>query len=117
MKSATGLAYGVVGILIVTMAMVANADTFYVNGSCGNDAWTGTGRVCAAPNGPKPTRQAARHATGGQTRGARVGPRQHTGRQDPWPEHAKDRRGENAARESLPGIAGAQPWDEFVSAD
>ena len=34
MKSATGLARGVAEILIVTMVMVANADTFYVNGSC-----------------------------------------------------------------------------------
>ena len=39
-------------------AMQANADTFYVNGSCGNDAWTGTSGVCSAPNGPKLTIQA-----------------------------------------------------------
>ena len=39
-------------------AMQAGADTFYVNGSCGDDAWTGTSSVCTEPNGPKMTIQA-----------------------------------------------------------
>ncbi len=39
-------------------AMQANANTLYVNGSCGNDDWTGMSSVCAAPNGPKLTIQA-----------------------------------------------------------
>ena len=46
MKSATGLVRGVAGILIVAMTMVASADTFYVNGACGNDDWAGTSSVC-----------------------------------------------------------------------
>ena len=47
-------------LLAITAAatMQAGADTFYVNGSCGNDAWTGTSSVCSAPNGPKLTIQA-----------------------------------------------------------
>ncbi|MCH8804714.1 MAG: right-handed parallel beta-helix repeat-containing protein, partial [Planctomycetes bacterium] len=32
--------------------------TYYVNGSCGSDAWTGTNSVCVAPDGPKRTIQA-----------------------------------------------------------
>ncbi|MCC6906609.1 MAG: right-handed parallel beta-helix repeat-containing protein [Phycisphaerales bacterium] len=32
--------------------------TYYVNGSCGNDVWTGLSPVCEAPNGPKATIQA-----------------------------------------------------------
>ena len=41
-----------------TAAMQANADTFYVNGTCGDDAWTGASSVCSAPDGPKRTIQA-----------------------------------------------------------
>ena len=52
-------------LLAVTAAatMQANADTFYVNGSCGDDAWTGTSSVCSAPNGPKLTIQAGIEAS------------------------------------------------------
>jgi hypothetical protein len=32
--------------------------TYYVNGDCGNDAWSGTSDVCQAPDGPKRTIQA-----------------------------------------------------------
>jgi hypothetical protein len=32
--------------------------TYYVNGDCGSNAWTGTSSVCTAPNGPKRTIQA-----------------------------------------------------------
>ena len=41
------------------LTLTAHAQTtYYVNGSCGNDAWTGTSSVCVAPNGPKRTIQA-----------------------------------------------------------
>ena len=41
------------------VASVASAQTTYhVNGTCGNDAWTGLGSVCQAPDGPKATIQA-----------------------------------------------------------
>ena len=39
--------------------------TLYVDGSCGDDAWTGLSPVCQAPNGPKATIQAGLNA--GQT--------------------------------------------------
>ena len=39
MTRATGFANGAVGILIAALAMVANGDTFYVNGSCGDEPW------------------------------------------------------------------------------
>ena len=32
--------------------------TYYVNGACGNDGWTGTSPVCQPPDGPKATIQA-----------------------------------------------------------
>ena len=32
--------------------------TYYVDGSCGSDSWSGTSQVCAFPNGPKRTIQA-----------------------------------------------------------
>ncbi|MCH8316553.1 MAG: hypothetical protein IIA64_11315 [Planctomycetes bacterium] len=52
----------VVGLLLITT--VAGAQTsYYVNGSCGDNAWTGTSSVCAAPDGPKATIQAAINAT------------------------------------------------------
>ncbi|MCC6907314.1 MAG: right-handed parallel beta-helix repeat-containing protein [Phycisphaerales bacterium] len=36
--------------------------TYYVNGSCGDDSWTGLSPVCEAPNGPKATIQAGINA-------------------------------------------------------
>ena len=52
----------VVGLLLITT--VAGAQTsYYVNGSCGDNAWTGTSPVCAAPDGPKATIQRAINAT------------------------------------------------------
>ena len=48
---------GVVGLLLLPTVAWAQT-TYYVNGSCGNNAWTGTSSVCAAPNGPKATIQA-----------------------------------------------------------
>ena len=35
------------------------ADTYYVNGTCGQDTWSGLSAVCVAPDGPKATIQAA----------------------------------------------------------
>ncbi len=45
------------------VTMQANADTIYVNGSCGDDAWTGASSVCSAPDGPKLTIQAGIEAS------------------------------------------------------
>ncbi len=39
--------------------VAAAGTTYYVNGACGNDAWSGTSAVCAAPDGPKYTIHAA----------------------------------------------------------
>ena len=36
----------------------AGARLVYVNGTCGDDAWSGTSPVCQAPDGPKATIQA-----------------------------------------------------------
>lgn len=36
--------------------------TYYVNGSCGDDSWTGLSAVCEAPDGPKSTIQAGINA-------------------------------------------------------
>jgi hypothetical protein len=38
---------------------VAGTTFFFVNGTCGHDAWSGTSPVCAPPDGPKATIQAA----------------------------------------------------------
>ena len=32
-------------------AMQVNTGSFYVNGSCGDNAWTGTGSACSAESG------------------------------------------------------------------
>ncbi|MHC4100922.1 MAG: GC-type dockerin domain-anchored protein [Planctomycetota bacterium] len=41
------------------MASVSAGTTYYVKGTCGNDAWSGTSPDCTAPHGPKATIQAA----------------------------------------------------------
>ncbi len=42
--------------LVLAAAGVSNAQTtIHVNGSCGDDAWTGLSSACAAPDGPKRT--------------------------------------------------------------
>ncbi len=46
----------VVGLLLITAAARAQT-TYYVNGSCGDNGWTGTSPVCAGPDGPKATIQ------------------------------------------------------------
>jgi hypothetical protein len=38
--------------------------TWYVDGTCGDDAWSGTSPVCGAPDGPKRTIQAGLDAAG-----------------------------------------------------
>ncbi len=45
-------------VIVIGAVAGAHADTIHVNGSCGNDAWTGASSVCSAPNGPKLTIQA-----------------------------------------------------------
>jgi hypothetical protein len=51
------------GLLTICLAIgvaspVAVGTTYYVNGDCGNDAWSGVGTDCVAPDGPKVTIQA-----------------------------------------------------------
>jgi predicted outer membrane repeat protein len=53
----------ILGICVATAVAVAagpaGAGTaYYVNGSCGNNTWTGTSPVCSAPDGPKAAIQA-----------------------------------------------------------
>ena len=45
--------------LLFFATSVSSGATFYVNGSCGNNSWTGQSSVCSGPNGPKLTIQAA----------------------------------------------------------
>ncbi|MHC4128022.1 MAG: right-handed parallel beta-helix repeat-containing protein [Planctomycetota bacterium] len=40
-------------------AGVSAATTYHVDGTCGNDAWSGTSQDCTPPHGPKATIQAA----------------------------------------------------------
>jgi len=46
----------IIGLGAATIA--AAQTTYYVNGSCGDDSWTGLSPVCEGPNGPKATIQA-----------------------------------------------------------
>ena len=45
--------------LLLAVARPADAGTIYVNGACGNDAWSGANPTCVARDGPKATIQAA----------------------------------------------------------
>ncbi|HUW81452.1 MAG TPA: right-handed parallel beta-helix repeat-containing protein [Phycisphaerae bacterium] len=47
-----------VAVLVASSAGVW-ATTYYVNGPCGNDGWSGTDPNCVSPNGPKATIQTA----------------------------------------------------------
>jgi hypothetical protein len=49
---------GAIGIA----APAARGTTYYVNGACGSDAWSGLGADCVAPDGPKATIQAGLEA-------------------------------------------------------
>ncbi len=40
-------------VILISLAAGAAADTFYVNGACGDDAWSGRSPECLAPDGPK----------------------------------------------------------------
>jgi hypothetical protein len=51
--------------VVAAAAGGADATTYYVNGSCGSDAWVGTNPACVPPTGPKATIQAAIYATSG----------------------------------------------------
>ena len=48
-----------VAVWLFAAAAAWGHEIFFVNGSCGNDAWTGLSAVCEAPDGPKATIQAA----------------------------------------------------------
>lgn len=51
----------VLGVIILALGALQPASaqtTYYVNGTCGNDDWTGLSPVCKAPDGPKATIQA-----------------------------------------------------------
>ena len=46
-------------IVVFCISVVVEAQTtIYVNGACGDDAWTGLSPDCEAPDGPKATIQA-----------------------------------------------------------
>jgi hypothetical protein len=49
-------------IVLVGAAAAARADSYYVNGTCGNNAWSGKTPECVAPDGPKATIQAGINA-------------------------------------------------------
>ena len=54
-------------VLVATAVFVGSAHsqtTYYVDVSCGDDAWTGTDPNCVAPDGPKVTIQAAINVAG-----------------------------------------------------
>jgi parallel beta-helix repeat protein len=46
------------GWMVSSCALTAPAGTIYVNGDCGDDAWSGATPDCVAPDGPKATIQA-----------------------------------------------------------
>ena len=46
----------------VVLAANSHAADIFVNGTCGNDAWSGLSDVCVAPDGPKATIQAGINA-------------------------------------------------------
>jgi len=56
-----------VAILAVSVSVCspALAVTIYVNGTCGDDGWSGLASACSAPNGPKQTIQAGIDAASG----------------------------------------------------
>ncbi|MHC5006157.1 MAG: choice-of-anchor Q domain-containing protein [Planctomycetota bacterium] len=55
---ATKMVCVLVPVMVIGLASGARGETYYVNGDCGSNAWTGTSSVCAAPDGPKRTIQA-----------------------------------------------------------
>ena len=53
------LALTLAAAISAALTLTAHAQTtYYVNGACGDDLWTGTSPVCQAPDGPKKTIQA-----------------------------------------------------------
>ena len=51
-------------LIMLTCIPAAPAATIYINGTCGDDTWTGTNPNCLAPNGPKATIQAGINIAG-----------------------------------------------------
>ncbi len=45
-------AHRAAGMLSLLLVGISQADTLYVNGTCGDDAWTGRSPVCNSPDGP-----------------------------------------------------------------
>ena len=57
-SKATRTAWNVlIALVMIPLAASLAQTTYYVNGSCGHDAGTGTNPACRAPDGPKPTIQ------------------------------------------------------------
>ena len=57
-------AYAAVASMGLFITAIATAQmTIYVNGTCGDDGWTGSSPVCQAPDGPK-RRKAPKHHPG-----------------------------------------------------
>ncbi len=58
--------FGLVALMaaaaLASASLALAQTTYYVNGSCGNDSWTGLSPVCEAPDGPKATIQAGINA-------------------------------------------------------
>src|SRR5262245_21886869 len=54
--------------LLLATSSQAFGQTLYVNGACGDDAWSGLSQSCVAPDGPKRTIQAAVSASGADAR-------------------------------------------------
>ena len=43
-------------VSLLCLASLARADTIFVNGDCGDDAWSGYGPACDDANRPRPKR-------------------------------------------------------------
>ena len=52
-----------IAALVLTTNVAGAQTTYFVNGSCGDDTWSGTSQVCVGPDGPKRTIQAAINAS------------------------------------------------------
>ena len=56
-KAARSALNVLIAMIIIPLAVSLAQTTYFVNGTCGGDAGTGTNPVCQAPDGPKPTIQ------------------------------------------------------------
>ena len=53
-----------IGVAVLVLGPAVRGDVLYVNGTCGDDGWSGLDPNCAASDGPKATIQAAINAAG-----------------------------------------------------